>query len=401
MSNTHSLEDSSGSQTAASSLESNENAEGMVEEMQGQLRDQFLKALRKTEERNLSGSQILAERHPATFKELRDTHTEVMQRSGTDASEWAENWNALMDVMDSAPRAQVKETAATLLGLLQEQKREPQKDGANRKRRTDTDGESPRPSKAIRNSDSSSTTTSSSKGSKASKGSESTNSNGSEPKTFSKKSKEPLPNRVDTLVVNLATNKDLLNHNAVVEALKMNKPGDDKGPKIVASHLLSQKAGHALTKEYIVVLARQCFPLVLASLADDQVFDELVKGCGNTPSKEGEPSSFEDDEIWDSLGRLAEVTKYQTADNNTMLYFHHAAEFGNASWLTMHNIIYNRTLTSLGFDPNDKEWTRELKLANQLPSNKGKHPRGGGSGQGTGRNFSRGQGCITQPRHRR
>ena len=181
-------------------------------------------------------------------------------------------------------------------------------------------------------------------------------------------------------------------NNAVRDMRSSKASTDDKGPKIIASHLLSQKAGHQMVKSTIIAIARNCFGMHFDSASDEDVFDKL-RDTHETP---GATPSFEEAELWAHLCHAADVMRSQIADTNTMQHFHHFAEFSGAgAWHTVHTIIYNRTLAKLGFDPNDKEWNREVKLANTMHASKCKPARGASAGNtkaSRGRGFGRGGG---------
>ena len=399
----------------SSSSSSSHDSGSMVADGQQRREEQTLCAytlaeLQNEEIKGLFGVKLLAKVYPQKFLMLRETHTRVMEQRAKAAPEIAlppSNWGAdFEEVASMLEDAETKEQVlqayktcfSTLMRKLEEydvKLRAAAKESASCPAQANN-----RPDQDRRGADRTESESVKSGGSGGSKRSSSSISSDQQRKEGSGSSSEkrarPAPNSVSTTIMKHGSPSQIANFNNAQHDMKPNKASsDDKGPKIIAAYLLSQKVGHEMAKSSITAIARLAFPHPLSKLTDEEVFERLADDNCKHPS--GAEASLEEDEMWSELCHLAKVSKCQSNDTDTMQFFHHFAEFGNGAWPTVHNILYNRTLKTLGFDPADKDFAREVKLASGPNNNKGKSNRTGNSGyarssrgRGSGRGGGRG-----------
>lgn len=82
----------------------------------------------------------------------------------------------------------------------------------------------------------------------------------------------------------------IMDLNCAIQSMKSNKASsDDKGPKIIASHLFSQETVHQIMRDALIAITRSCFPHHFTLSSDEVVFEALrnaQKPPGDTPSLE-------------------------------------------------------------------------------------------------------------------
>ena len=129
-------------------------------------------------------------------------------------------------------------------------------------------------------------------------------------------------NPVHETMTKYGTSPQVMDFKNAVRDMRSSKAStDDKGPKIIASHLLSQKAGHQMVKSTIIAIARTCFGTHFDSASDKDVFDKW-RDTHETP---GALPTFEEADLWAHLGHAADVMRSQIAETNTMQRFYHFA----------------------------------------------------------------------------